>query len=492
VNLTEHVNAVLAIDPAAEAVEAGGRWLTWADLTRIARDLDRLLVVAGLGPGAPVACLLRTRPEHVGVVVGMITSSRAIVTVNPVQGADKVADDLRSLTPGAVVADADAWAVPELAAVVEELGAVGILVTPAGARLVSGRAVPDERPRGSVPDGTAVLMLTSGTTGPPKRVPLLYRNLEQSLLGARHYESDKEPVRLGSGVRIVNVPMVHISGIWDTLTSLVSGRRMVLLERFAVEPWVELVRRHRPKVANLVPTALRMVLAADIDPADLSSIQVVTCGTAPLEAETAAAFEAKYGIPVLILYGATEFAGGIAGWTLADHRQWADAKRGSVGRAHPGCELRIVDPDSGAELPPGTTGLLEVRAAQLGHGRWVRTTDLADLDEDGFLWIRGRADDAIIRGGFKIMPGDVERVLESHPAVREAAVVGIPDSRLGAVPAAAVELARGAAATEDDVLAFCRRHLSGYQVPVAVRIVGALPRTPSLKVSRPAVKDLFA
>jgi acyl-coenzyme A synthetase/AMP-(fatty) acid ligase len=265
-----------------------------------------------------------------------------------------------------------------------------------------------------------------------------------------------------------------------------------LLERFRVEPWLELVRRHRPKVANLVPTALRMVLSADIDPADLSSIQVVTCGTAPLEPETAAAFEEKYGIPVLVLYGATEFSGGVAGWTIADHRRWGAEKRGSVGRAHPGCELRIVDPDTGAALPDGTTGLLEVRAAQLGHDDWVRTTDLAMLDADGFLWIKGRSDDAIIRGGFKIIPSDVQHVLEAHPAVREAAVVGVPDARLGAVPVAAVELEPGATAGEAELLEHCRRNLTGYQVPVALRIVDALPRTPSLKVSCPAVRELFA
>jgi acyl-coenzyme A synthetase/AMP-(fatty) acid ligase len=267
---------------------------------------------------------------------------------------------------------------------------------------------------------------------------------------------------------------------------------MALLERFRVEPWLELVERHRPKVASLVPAALRMVLAADIDPARLASLQVVTCGTAPIEPDEAAAFEAKYGIPVLVLYGATEFAGGVAGWTLDDHRRWAATKRGSVGRAHPGCELRVVEPDTGRTLAGGETGLLEVRAAQLGRSDWVRTTDLASLDEDGFLWINGRIDDAIIRGGFKVIPIDVERVLEAHPAVREASVVGLADARLGAVPAAAVELEPGASATADELLEHARRHLTGYQVPVRVLVVDALPRTPSLKVSRPEVRDLLA
>jgi acyl-CoA synthetase (AMP-forming)/AMP-acid ligase II len=218
----------------------------------------------------------------------------------------------------------------------------------------------------------------------------------------------------------------------------------------------------------------------------------VVCGTAALEPETALAFEDKYGIPVLTTYGATEFAGGVAGWNLRDHSQWGSAKRGSVGRAHPGCELRVVEATSGRVLGGGEAGLLEVRSSQIADGAsWVRTNDLAKLDADGFLWILGRADDAIVRGGFKVLPGEVASVLERHPAVREAAVVALPDARLGEVPVAAVELAAGAVVATDELLAFARAHLAGYQVPAQIRIVQTLPRTPSLKVSRPAVRELF-
>lgn len=312
-------------------------------------------------------------------------------------------------------------------------------------------------------------------------------------MGARHYESSRDDApRLASGIRVTGSPLVHISGIWDTLTSIFAGRRMALMDRFNVDEWRSLVVRHRPKAISLVPTALRTVLAADLDPADLSSLQVVTCGTAPLEPETAIAFEDKYGVPVLITYGATEFAGGVTGWTLPDHRQWAATKRGSVGRAHPGTELRIADPDSDRVLGVDEVGVLEVRSTQLGLDRgWVRTTDLASIDADGFLWLHGRSDDAIIRGGFKIVPTDVQKVLETHPAVREASVVGKHDARLGAVPVAAVELEPGASLTEDELTDFAKRNLTGYAVPVAFRVLDALPRTPSLKVSRPAVLALF-
>jgi long-chain acyl-CoA synthetase len=204
-----------------------------------------------------------------------------------------------------------------------------------------------------------------------------------------------------------------------------------------------------------VPTALRMVLDADLDPAELSSIRSVVCGTAPLSPDDADAFFEAYGIPVLISYAATEFGGPVAGWNLADHAEHWAAKRGSVGRAHSGSELRIVDEDDGHVLAPDEIGLLEVKASQLGDGSgWLRTTDLARLDRDGFLWILGRADQAIIRGGFKVRPDDVRAALEAHSAVRGAAVIGVDDARLGAVPVAAVELRDPASGTTaDDLLA---------------------------------------
>jgi acyl-CoA synthetase (AMP-forming)/AMP-acid ligase II len=155
--------------------------------------------------------------------------------------------------------------------------------------------------------------------------------------------------------------------------------------------------------------------------------------------------------------------------------------------------MRVVGPE-GAELPAGSVGVLEVRTPQSPQGpdAWVRTSDLARLDDDGFVWIEGRADDAIIRGGFKVQPATVRAVLERHPAVREAAVTGRPDTRLGAVPVAAVELVPGATApTPDELRALCREHLTPYEVPVAFLAVDELPRTPSHKVSRVDLLELF-
>ncbi len=243
---------------------------------------------------------------------------------------------------------------------------------------------------------------------------------------------------------------------------------------------------------SLVPAALRMVLHSDLTREDLASIRAVTSGTAPLSAEDADAFTAKFGIPVLTSYAATEFGGGVAGWTLADYQKYWQDKRGSVGRASLGAQLRVVD-DDGAPLGPDQAGLLEVKPGQLGpSAEWMRTTDMARIDADGFLWILGRADQAIIRGGFKVMPDDVRAALESHPAVRGAAVVGRPDDRLGETPVAMVELRDAASVDAAALVEFLRARLARYEIPTDIAIVDQIPRTPSGKADLGAVREFFS
>jgi len=354
------------------------------------------------------------------------------------------------------------------------------------------------RPADAGRPGVAVRMLTSGTTGTPKRVDLTYRALEQSLASAVHYESAPGGPELRATPAICWAPLVHISGLWAVVKNVADGRPTILMERFDPSAWAEAVRRHDLKVCGLTPTAVRMILDAGIPAATLSSLRAVIVGTAPMPPELVDRFVDTYGVPVLVVYGATEFAGAVAGWTRPEFEQWWTHKRGSVGRAHPGISLRVVDPDSGAVLPAGAVGLLEVQGRQLDGvggataGSWVRTTDLARLDSDGFLFVDGRADDVIIRGGFKVSPTKVAGVLEGHPAVREAGVTGLPDDRLGAVPVAAVEIVDGMTTpTEAELASFARRHLAPYEVPRTIRVVAALPRTPSMKVSQPQLRELF-
>jgi acyl-CoA synthetase (AMP-forming)/AMP-acid ligase II len=485
--LADRLAAVLALDPESPALEFEGRWSTWGDLSTTADEVDRLLAGAGLGAGAPVGLLLRNRPAALGAILGLLRAGACVVTVNPMLGGERLRADVPTLGLPLLIGEPDDLELlPAEVLPATARGALGRL----GARIELATA-PGGTPTAVSAPGVAVRMLTSGTTGTPKRIGLRYEMLDLVMRGAKHYETGTgTEVRLRNGVVIVNAPLVHVSGVFRVLQAVLDGRRISLLERFTVDGWVDAVRRHRPKTVSLVPTALRMVLDADVDREVFASVRSVVSGTAPLDPDLADAFTERFGVPVLVSYGATEFGGGVAGWNLADHEQFGAAKRGSVGRAHAGCGLRVVD-RKGADLGAGAVGLLEVRGAQLGTAEWVRTTDLARLDADGFLWIVGRADQTILRGGYKVQPEVVRAALERDPGVTEAAVVGVPDARLGAVPVAAIERRPGHELDERSLLAGASAHLAPYEVPVAVRFVDELPRTTSGKADLAAVRTLF-
>ncbi len=490
--IARRIGAVLAIDPGAPAIEFDGKWHTWREVAQTVDDVTAALDDLGAGDGAPVGILVRNRPASIGLLLGVLRARACAVIINPSLGAHRAEADLAGLDLAMIAgerADIDAL-VP--ASIAQRVPVLSIGNSTADARFTHSRPLPGMSVPASAAPGVAVRMLTSGTTGPPKRVDLGAVTLEKVMRGAKHYESNRaDDVRLRDGVVIVHAPLVHVAGIFRVLQAVLDGRRISLFERFTVEDWAECVRRHRPRTASLVPTALRMVVDAELDPRDLSSLRSIVSGTAPLSPDLAEAFTARYGVPVLTSYGATEFGGGVAGWNLADHQVHGRDKRGSVGRAHAGCALRIVDADSGDVLPVGAEGLLEVQADQLGPD-WVRTTDLGRLDRDGFLWIVGRADETIVRGGFKVQPEVVRAALERHPHVREAAVVGIDDERLGRVPVAAVEPVDKELLDADAVLEHAAAFLARYELPVEVLIVDELPRTVSDKVDLPAVRNLFA
>lgn len=488
--LAERLRTVLSLDPAAPAIESDGVWTDWAALNTIATGVEQRLAAAGLGPGAPIGLVLRNQPAMVGALIGVLLAGATVVTINASHGDMGLAADVADLNLAAVVALEADWkrtGFTDAAA-----GALGLVVghAPPTVALRPGFEVPGPGPFRIEPDGIAVEMLTSGTTGPPKRIPLSYDAFGNTVAAAgAHYSaaSDSAP-RLRSGVAIVSSPLVHMSGLFRTLLNICEGRKIALLERFRVADFIDLVQRHQPRAVSLVPSALAMVLDADVDPGVFASVQVVTSGTAHLPVAVQEAFERRFGVAVLPSYGATEFAGGVAGWNLELHRQWAASKRGSVGRPQRGREVRIASLDDGRVLGPDEQGRIEVRT---GGGEWVRTTDLGRIDPDGFLYVEGRTDDVIIRGGFKVTPGDIVEALRRHPAVRDAGVTGLPDDRLGAVPVAAVELSAGASADADELLEFLRDRVTRYQVPARLIVVDELPRTPSLKVSQPGLRELF-
>jgi acyl-CoA synthetase (AMP-forming)/AMP-acid ligase II len=314
------------------------------------------------------------------------------------------------------------------------------------------------------------------------------------ILDASVFESRSasDAPKLRNGVSIHNTPFSHIGGIFSLFVTISAGRKICMLDRFKVSEFVDAVERHGVKAASAPPPALRMILDAKVPRAKLKSLIVFRTGTAPLDPDLADAFFERYDIPVLQNYGATEFAGGVAGWTMDDFRKHGRERRGSVGRMNPGVRGRIVDTETGRPVAFGESGLLELKAEHLGDGKsWLRTTDLARMDEDDFLWILGRADNAIIRGGFKIIPDDVVRTIEEHPAVLEACVMPLPDARLGQIPVAAYTVKSGETLEPEALREFLRKKLTAYQVPVHILRLAEMPRTPSMKVSQPELKKFF-
>ncbi len=491
-SIDRQLAAILAIDPGAPVLDHGGRWWSYGELADAMAAIRSTLDMVAPGSGARIGVVTRNRPGPLAAILALLVSGRCFVVLNPMLPADRQLNDVNGLRLAAVIGEEG------------DLAMLGDRATAAGAAPIQigpGFDAPQLRSRGhrstyGEDPSVAVEMLTSGTTGPPKRVPLTRKAFELAIAGAatleKGREADEAP-RLRAATTTLPGPISHIGSLFSLLATLIAGRRICLLERFTVEGWLDAVRRHRPKVASVVPAGLRMLLDANVAKDDLSSLVALRSGTAPLDPAVAREFLARYDLPVLQNYGATEFVGGIAGWTLDDFHAHFLAKADSTGRIQPGVAARIVDADTGTEQAPGQEGVLELKTGMTGQGEtWVRTSDRAMIDADHFLYIRGRMDNAIIRGGFKIHPDEVVRVLEQHPAVREAVVVGVPDPRLGEMPAAAILLRKGAEPPSDAELHdFARTRLMAYQVPVRFLIVDELPRTSSMKPSLIDVAKLF-
>ena len=493
-SLSSIVRTILTIDPAAPALEFEKKWHSWGELTAIIDRIETILTANGIGPGARIGGILRNTPQIAAVIVGTIINDRCVVTLNPALPDIKLAHDISSLKTPVIIAQSKDWQRAEVRDAAQATGALCLEVTgdiDDPVRTVFEMTASDFNTDAK---GVGIEMLTSGTTGTPKRIPLPAENFSKMVMDAAVYEKRdvSAPPSLSRSVTIANTPFSHIGGIFGLFVTLSAGRKACMLDRFRVEEFVDAIQRHRPKVVGAPPSALRMIIDAKVPKEALSSLVVFRTATAPLDPNLADQFMEIYGVPVLQNYGATEFAGGVAGWTLPDFKKYGAERRGSVGRMNPGVKGRVVHPETGEPVPYGETGLLELRARHLGDGKnWVRTTDLARMDAEDFLWILGRADNAIIRGGFKIIPDDVVKAIESHPDVLEACVVALPDARLGQVPAAGYRVRSGHSLTEADLRNYLREKLTAYQVPAKLLALEEFPRTPSMKPSQPELKKLL-
>jgi acyl-CoA synthetase (AMP-forming)/AMP-acid ligase II len=353
------------------------------------------------------------------------------------------------------------------------------------------------------PDSAAVVLFTSGTTSSPKAVELSHNNLTGYVMGTVEFES-----AVPQDAALICVPPYHIAGVGAALSNLYAARKMVYLRTFNASAWIELVNTEGVTTATVVPTMLdRIVTALEADPVPLPTLRNLAYGGAKVALPLVRkALELLPDVGFVNAYGLTETSSTIAVLTPDDHRAAHSAtddavarRLGSVGQPVPGVEVEIRD-DNGTVLAPGQPGELCVRGTQvsgkytgigsvLDENGWFPTKDIATLDDAGYLFITGRSDDTIIRGGENIAPAEIEDVLIEHPGVHDVAVIGVEDPQWGQALVAVVVPEGGATLTVEELRDHVRRALRGSRTPDRVVFRDQLPVTPTGKILRRQLVD---
>jgi acyl-CoA synthetase (AMP-forming)/AMP-acid ligase II len=446
--------------------------------------LAAFLAGRGIGAGDVVATML---PNRIEIVVAMFAAWRlgaALTPVNPALTAGEAGFQLRDSNAKLVIVDEAAAAT---------LAATDAALVPAGSRA----AEPAPTSAAPAPGDTALLIYTSGTTGRPKGVMLSHRNIDAMV------RSIHRALPLADSRALLVMPLFHVNALLvSVLAPLAAGGAVRVLDRFDRHGFWQSVRDSRATYFSGVP-AMYLLLAGEAGPiAPAPDLRFAVCGAAPMPAEAIAAFEARYGVPILEGYGLTESTVGATLNPIALAR-----RPGSVGRAMPGISVAIMD-DEGRRLPAGAVGEVVIRgdtvmkgylgrpeetAAAIVDG-WLRTGDLGRLDAEGWLTLVGRKKDLIIRGGENIYPVEIENALLATGIVAEAAVVGRPDAVMGEVPVAfaSVAASRPLADAEAALRAAAARTLAGFKRPVAYYFVEGLPRNPIGKIDKPALRARLA
>ncbi|KQX78545.1 long-chain fatty acid--CoA ligase [Streptomyces sp. Root1310] len=504
-NFSSILDHHLAQRPDAVAVTQEDRRLTVRTLHDRVNRLAAGLTELGIGRGDVVGLLLHNRPEFLELVYAVNRVGAVFLPLNYRLSEDEWAYILDHSRARAVVTE------PEFLRAADR-----IAERPTGPErliLVDGPVPSDrwtgyeallERHRGArvepvdvEPDDLQRLMYTSGTTSRPKGVRITYGNL--------HAKNVAQIVQFGltaADITLVAGPLYHVGGLdMPALAVLYAGGGVVLQRRFDAAGVLRAVEEHRVTNAWLAPVMVNAVLEVpDRESYDTTSMRFIVGGgektPEPVLRRIMGAFPNAWFADA---YGLTET---VSGDTFLD-REHALSKLGSVGRPVPHTRVRIVD-DTDREVPAGEPGEITLRgpkvfagywrdekatAAALRDG-WFHTGDIGHLDEDGFLYIDDRKKDMIVSGGENIATPEVERVLYEHPAVLEAAVVGLAHPRWGEVPRAFVVFRPGASAGADELREFCRERLAGFKVPARFDLVGELPRTPSGKVLKRTLRDI--
>jgi acyl-CoA synthetase (AMP-forming)/AMP-acid ligase II len=348
----------------------------------------------------------------------------------------------------------------------------------------------------------AALIYTSGTTSQPKGVVLRHENLISYVLGTVEFASADE-----SDAALISVPPYHIAAVANAITNLYAGRRIVVLEQFTAQEWLDTVRSQRITNALVVPTMLARIVAAPSEQLEVPSLRALAYGGAPMPVRVVeCALRMWPHVDFVNAYGLTETSSTIAVLGPEDHRAaltssdpQVRARLESVGTAVPMIEIKVRN-DSGGEAPAGQVGRIWVRGAQVsgeyaGSGKvtdddgWFDTRDQGYLDGASYLYIGGRADDTIIRGAENIAPAEIEDVLLAHPDVEDAVVVGIPDEEWGHRIEAAVVLRADGTATPEQLQDHVRSRLRRSKTPDRIVFWDEVPRTETGKLVRRSAVD---
>jgi acyl-CoA synthetase (AMP-forming)/AMP-acid ligase II len=475
-----------------------GRSLTFGELRDSCIAVGAMLAMRGVPPGGHVSLVLGNGIQTIRLLLGAMYSGFCVHPVNLLSQPDQM---------HYVIDHADArliFAAPEWCHRVVSLTAdiarpIDVIeVDPDGTSLPDENAGSDVGPLiHPVADALALLMYTSGTTGKPKGVMLTQSNL------AENANTISREHQLSSADRVAAVlPLYHINAFAVTmLAPLAHGGSLVMPPRFSAAGFWELAIEHRCTWLNVVPTIVSYLLEGAAPASDrLTAIRFCRSASAALPPEHHRAFEAKFGIGIVETMGLTETVAP----AFSNPMQPEQRKIGSVGRPS-GCEARIVD-SAGKTLPDGEIGEILIRGPQVtpGYyknaeataaaffGDWLRSGDLGYRDADGFYFVTGRIKELIIKGGENIAPREIDEALLRHPAVLDAAAVGIPDRHYGQDIMACVIVRSGYQCTEEELRDFCNRELGRYKTPSLIRFVEDLPRGPSGKVQRLKLAELAA
>jgi len=483
-NLAQNLADTAARFPDRPALRLGEHTITYAQFEALTGKAAARMAALGIGVGDRVGLMFPNVFEFPVLFYGALRLGAIAVPMNPLLKGREIAhyagdSGMKLLWAHEMVDDEDLAQAPE-----------GVVVQKVDTTLVPSLAT-DEAAAPAYVDredlDTAVILYTSGTTGSPKGAELTNGGLNKNL----HVVIEDLMDITENDVIVGCLPLFHVFGLTCSLNAgVAAGALLTLIPRFDPQVVLETIERDKATVFQGVPTMYTaMAGVADADPAAVATLRVCCSGGASLPGEVLRAFESKFGAKILEGYGLSETS------PVASFNRVEKAKVGSIGTPIPGVEFKLVGED-GAEVPTGEIGEIAIRGHNVMKGYWNRpeataeaikdgwfhTGDMARADEDGFYFIVDRKKELIIRGGFNVYPREIEEVLYEHPAVREAAVVGLPHPTHGEEIGAAVSLKPGAEATEDELREYVKARVAPYKYPRVVWFLDDLPKGATGKI----------